>query len=326
MSDNIPFEIHEDIVKMLTVRSLIQFQSVSKAWKSLIDSSRFIAQYSTQQQHLLVRGRIIGCTHGLLCVYGHCHNSDTVMAVVWNPSIRKSVGVVVPKDGIYITALGFGVCRETNDPKIVMPNKVKRGTNIPCQVEVFILSNGAWRSPYSTNLPRNTFLFDVPQMVIDGFLYWLASEKIASCRYDNLIISFDITSEEFSEVNLPDCLEQHPSYQFLSMSKLRESLVVLRHDIIERDVDVWMMEDGVPKSFIKLFSVNVNRFYGSAMGLRKSGAPIVENCTLLVVYEPYSEHRDNIRIQGKSCTVSMYPYVETLLLQDQTDLRVYNDI
>ncbi|KAI3776478.1 hypothetical protein L1987_46263 [Smallanthus sonchifolius] len=203
-------------MKRLPVRSLIQFRSVSKAWKSLIDSSDFIAQYSAQQQHLLVSyhddsdkkfvsiadddtfpqhkvyltvprfvegGRIIGCSHGLLCVYGHC----TTLEQSW-------------------------------------------------------LLTGAWRSPYRTNLPRNTIHFGDFQVVIDGFLYSLATEKITSGRYDKLIISFDITSEEFSEVNLPDCLAHHPCYQTLSMSKLRESLVVLRHDVIERDVVVWMME------------------------------------------------------------------------------------
>ncbi|MFS8020210.1 putative F-box domain-containing protein [Helianthus anomalus] len=48
MSDNIPFEIQVEIIKKLRVKSLIQFRSVSKAWKSLIDSSDFITHYNTQ--------------------------------------------------------------------------------------------------------------------------------------------------------------------------------------------------------------------------------------------------------------------------------------
>ncbi|KAI3725454.1 hypothetical protein L1987_65242 [Smallanthus sonchifolius] len=54
MSDNIPFDIQAEIMKRLPVRSLIQFRSVSKAWKSLIDSSDFIKNYNGQQQHLFV--------------------------------------------------------------------------------------------------------------------------------------------------------------------------------------------------------------------------------------------------------------------------------
>ncbi|KAJ0818201.1 putative F-box domain-containing protein [Helianthus annuus] len=45
MSDNVPFEIQEEIIKRLPVKSLIRFRSVSKSWKSLIDSSNFITHY-----------------------------------------------------------------------------------------------------------------------------------------------------------------------------------------------------------------------------------------------------------------------------------------
>ncbi|KAJ0903599.1 putative F-box domain-containing protein [Helianthus annuus] len=60
MSDNIPFELQEEIIKrVLPVKSLLRFRSVSKQWKSLIDSSEFITHHTlnnkTQPQHLLVR-------------------------------------------------------------------------------------------------------------------------------------------------------------------------------------------------------------------------------------------------------------------------------
>ncbi|KAJ0827701.1 putative F-box domain-containing protein [Helianthus annuus] len=51
---NIPFDIQVKIMKRLPVKSLLQFRTVSKAWKSVIDSPRFIARYSGQQHHLLV--------------------------------------------------------------------------------------------------------------------------------------------------------------------------------------------------------------------------------------------------------------------------------
>ncbi|KAI3776454.1 hypothetical protein L1987_46239 [Smallanthus sonchifolius] len=134
MSDDIPFDIQAEIVKRLPVKSLIQFRSVSKAWKSLIDSSDFIAHYSSQQQHLLVRYahrvvdeekyisfvdddnsfpqqkvsltvpllvkmlkrcRIIGSSHGLLCLFGDYRDgrdapmSGTGRVVLWNLSIGK---------------------------------------------------------------------------------------------------------------------------------------------------------------------------------------------------------------------------------------------
>ncbi|KAJ0456157.1 putative F-box domain-containing protein [Helianthus annuus] len=145
MSDHIPFEIQSEIMNRLPVKSLIRFRSVCKPWKSLIVSSDFVAHYSSQQQHLLVRYKeeyvsfvdddsfpqhrvcvtvppllnnleypvLVGSSHGLLCFKRNYRPRDG--AVIWNPSIRKVVAVNVP----HVEYVGFEVCRETMDPKIV---------------------------------------------------------------------------------------------------------------------------------------------------------------------------------------------------------------
>ncbi|GKB61169.1 ribonuclease H-like domain-containing protein [Tanacetum coccineum] len=46
MSDNIPFDIQTEIIKRAPVKSVIRFRTVSKSWKSLIDSSEFIAVFN----------------------------------------------------------------------------------------------------------------------------------------------------------------------------------------------------------------------------------------------------------------------------------------
>ncbi|KAK1423677.1 hypothetical protein QVD17_18984 [Tagetes erecta] len=230
MSDNIPFEIQTEIIQRLPVKSLIRFRSVSKTWKSLIDSSDFVARYSGQQrllvgydglldfkqkyvsvvdddtfpQHkvyvhvplmvkMLKRSTTIDGSHGLLCSHGDYQldrdspTFGTGRAVMWNPSIRKAVSVVVPNVayGTFETVLGFGVCRETNDPKIVKIIHISNGRDvgsitciIPRQVEVFTLSTNAWRYSYS-NLPRKSIHFSYYRVVIDGFIYWLATDRIA---------------------------------------------------------------------------------------------------------------------------------------------------
>ncbi|KAM0023366.1 putative F-box domain-containing protein [Helianthus debilis subsp. tardiflorus] len=382
MLDNIPFEIQEEIMKRLPVRSLIQFRSVSKAWKSLIDSSRFITNYSNQQKHLLVRyhhhvGSVhskekyvsivdddsfphqrisitlplcvrilkdyysIGSSHGLLCFYGlyrdyYGPNTKTEKVVLWNPSVRKAAAFVVPNSGdryAYGTVLGFGVCRQTNDPKIVKiayMHSWEEDMEIPRQVEVFTLSTRSWRSSYGTNLPRKSIEFGCDGRCIDGFYYWLATDR-STIDDDlwayNLIISFDITSEEFREVNLPDSLVYDGSKHDLSFSSLRESLVVLRrneHD--ENVVDVWLMEDGVSKPFTKLFTIySPNAVLYCVWEFRKSGEPVfltvdndadlckVPTPLMIAVYEPKSKHISNLDlgINGE-CSFDVYSYVETL--------------
>ncbi|GJS20101.1 putative F-box domain-containing protein [Tanacetum coccineum] len=149
---------------------------------------------------------VVGSSHGLFCFYGY--SSGMNMAVVWNPSIRKSVNVVVPNvfHGQYENVLGFGVCGNRYDVKILL-----RVTN----------------------------------MDDDGFQSY------------NLIMSFDMKSEEFEEIYLPERLALNGDIDY-PISKLRESLVVLEYNIdAENPVySVWMMEDDVSKSFTKLFTIN----------------------------------------------------------------------
>ncbi|KAK1441064.1 hypothetical protein QVD17_06901 [Tagetes erecta] len=382
MSNNLPFEIQTEIIKRLPVKSLIQFRSVSKSWKSLIESVDFIVRYNAQQtqlQHLVIRYYdnfisvvdddtfplrkvhvtipwcvkwynffwIVGCSNGLMGLYGYCRegcggpNSRTGMAVIWNLSIRKAVAVVVPyvkNQMIYENVLGFGVCRETSDPKIVKITQInsleatESITCIPSQVEVFTLTTKAWRNSYG-NLPRKSIKFGDSKVVIEGVLYWLAIDRIkldGEFVFYNLVISFDMTSEEFKEINLPDTLAHN--HHNLHISNLLNSLVVLESHVYSNDPVsvVWMMKDGVPKSFTKLFAINFHTGHASLRGFRKSGAPIValaeDGRLLLVVYEPYAKHIDDFWIHGGKYSFLVYPYVKSLLLLDQPDHIVYNDI
>ncbi|KAJ0639590.1 putative F-box domain-containing protein [Helianthus annuus] len=163
MSANIPFEIQEEIIKrVLPVKSLIRFRSVSKQWKSLIESSEFITEHSvnpTQANHLLItyvvvdyrskvekyvsivdddsfphhqfspdvppyplwRPHVFGCSHGLVCLL------DPILAaaIVWNPSVRKAVGIELPDARhAFGFGFGFGVCPRTFDPKIVKISEI----------------------------------------------------------------------------------------------------------------------------------------------------------------------------------------------------------
>ncbi|GJY12604.1 probable galacturonosyltransferase 7 isoform X2 [Tanacetum coccineum] len=135
MSDNIPFDIQQEIIKKVSnVKSLVQFRSVSKRWKSFIDSSEFIAGYGARHTHphsfilrykfdkiclvdddnetfevqpefapfvlspllKLIVSYVVGTCHGLLCLFGLHKGYGKWMIVIWNPSIRKSFGIALP--------------------------------------------------------------------------------------------------------------------------------------------------------------------------------------------------------------------------------------
>ncbi|XP_076920498.1 F-box/kelch-repeat protein At3g23880-like [Bidens hawaiensis] len=200
MSDNIPFEIQPEVIKRVhPVKSLIRFGSVCKQWKSLIDSPEFITHHllvNTQPHRLLIRHSLafkVECvsivdddvttfpehtfyptvppiattklmqdsSHGLVCFDREPSN----FIVVWNPSIRKSVGIMSPVD-TYIA--GFGVCPSTSDVKIVA---IKTDST----AEVFTLTTRIWR-----RIPMNLFstcksiIFTYNQVVVDGVVHWAA--------------------------------------------------------------------------------------------------------------------------------------------------------
>ncbi|GKE44220.1 putative F-box domain-containing protein [Tanacetum coccineum] len=123
-------------------------------------------------------------------------------AVIWNPTIGKSVAIDVPhvldKEE---TVIGFGVWHHTSDPKLVKINDTSHSSE--WQVEVFTLSSVVWRSPHM-NLPNESIMFTSIQVNIDGFIYWLSYDTSESDEHWlSLIMSFDMTSEEFTEVSLP---------------------------------------------------------------------------------------------------------------------------
>ncbi|KAJ0555264.1 putative F-box domain-containing protein [Helianthus annuus] len=370
MPANMPFEIQEEIIKrVLPVKSLVRLRSVSKEWKSLIDSSKFITHHHSrmnqaQPHHLLVSYKdkvdsevkyvsvvdddnfpqqklfcsaavsptvklvngvlILGCSHGLVCLAGATRDQVNRLIVVWNPSIRKSVGIVLP---FGINVFGFGVCPKTSDPKIVM---IPRSVGYDAIAEVFTLSSGsgsgsgAWRS-IPMNLPHKLYVFPHTPIVIDGVMHWAAYDHFVQTDdvLHRRIISFDLTSEEFGEVDLPDGLARLARSRSLNISKLNQSLVVLDyHSSGDGAVcDVWMMlQNGVPKSsFTKLFTLKVRP--NSIIGFRKNGLPIM--CQPhrldgeLQVYEPGSEHMIGLGIYG--WVFNMASYTESLLLLNHSD-------
>nr|XP_043632933.1 F-box/kelch-repeat protein At3g06240-like [Erigeron canadensis] len=364
MTDDIPIEMHVEIMKRLPVKSVAVFRSVSKAWKSMIDSRLFITDYTNFHQHhrLLIRYEVVntfpykktetkyvsivdndtfsqhefdtvcnvpvsfqrlnkldlvGTSHGLFCLSGYSREDgcDKRTALIWNPSLGKSIAVDVPS--VY-PVLGFGVYPDTFDPMIVMISNAKH----PKPVLVFTLSSRVWRVPRG-NLPAKSIYFPnvSPVATHDRCIYWKAFKKNI-----NLVVSFDMVSEDFTEINLPPSVA-HWKYHRFSISKIKESLALVEYsyDAEKQVCGVWIMvEDGVSKLFTKLFTINT--FETKVLGFSKNDRPIMENviakdgvAASLVVYESSTGAIENVWIIGKRDSFSASSYTETLLLLDELD-------
>ncbi|KAF5823755.1 putative F-box domain-containing protein [Helianthus annuus] len=381
MSDHIPFDIQVEIIKRLPIRSLIRVRSVSKVWKSVIESSDFIVDYTVhnhdQPQHLLIRydnlyseetyvsivdddtfpqnkvsiivppsvnllwdSFVVGASHGLVCLFGYYRNHDdaeyysgTAMAVLWNPSIRKSVAIAVPDvDWPAGTNFGFGVCPATSDPKIVKITDThthKRMKGVSCSrhwlVEVFSLSSRVWRSSVG-NLSDNLFEIKWPhsQVIIDGSVYWFGTKISTSDTKFELFISFDLSTEEFREIYLPNTLAFHdPMYMYLF--KLCDSLIVLQEWSMNGIYKVWMMDNGDSKSFTNLCNVNIPNLSSCPLEFRRNGElmmRLTDDSDALIVYNPFLEHMNDLGIEGQCYSSLVSSYTESLILLDQADTLV----
>ncbi|GJU15196.1 F-box protein-like protein [Tanacetum coccineum] len=369
MSDNIPFKIQTEIIKRVSdVKSLLRLRSVSKQWKSFIDSPQFIAGYGarktqphtlllryqekfqvkylsvnndtlTQQQDLVPNAstlmkhlrelEVIGYSRGLLCLYGTCTWS---MFVLWNPSIRRSVGIVHHNitDGVF----GFAVCPVTNEPTIVK-------YSYPCIVEVFTLSSKRW-TVIQCNKPCKPVQFHErshgrSQVVIGSCIYRVSYETIllqyGYYAHKYMIVSFDLNAKEFKAINFPDTITNQ-SYMptRLFISKLRESLVLF---VPDRQVGVWKMEHDC--SFTKLFTFNTpERSITKILGFRENDEVILETFreeakqfgiydSAVEVYNPWSRNIIKFPIYGQRNSFFISSYKETLLLLDHLDSSVYDD-
>ncbi|GJT89752.1 F-box domain containing protein [Tanacetum coccineum] len=215
------------------------------------------------------------------------------MVVLWNPFIRKSVGIPVPN--VYgspygYTVVGFGVCPDTNDPKLVKINVIKT-PSICWEVQVFTLSSRVWKTVY-IGAPFKSFDLMWDHVFIDGIIYWRSS--------GSFIISFDLKSKKFGEV----C----------------EMWVC----------GVWMRKDGVDKPFTKIYTVKVEgkSVLYRVLGFRNNGEVVLQldddfQGSQIEVYEPSSGRINSVGITGERLTFTAWSYMKTLLLLDESNSIIH---
>ncbi|GKD49328.1 F-box domain containing protein [Tanacetum coccineum] len=260
-----------DIMNRLPVKSLLQFRTVSKKWKFSIDNFEFICNYGVRERnsccfnlsykhdnhgfmylvdenlafrHMDSNLNIISLTpvassEGVWCfAFG-----DNSMLLLWNPSIKKSVGMSVPnytfQPDLPKMIFGFGIRPVTLKPTILK-------INYP------LYSDGPW------------FYND------DGI-----SNKIYT------IVLFDLVTHQFHVQDMPEHVrvrEFSPPYY---ISQLGDSLIISGsfdfgnfHIIYAWALEV---EGGFVSSCSLLFTIpHPAGHYLKLLGFSKDNQPIVE--------------------------------------------------
>ncbi|XP_076920045.1 F-box protein At3g07870-like [Bidens hawaiensis] len=259
--------------------------------------------------------RVVGYCQGVVCFSDDLFDSMH-MVVLWNPSIRKSLRLLVPD--CEQTWLGFGVCPVTHDPKVVRIVYVIAMEDPPL-VEVFSLASRAWRKP--CNRLRNTIQVTWSQVCFNGAIHWVAYEKRIDTTPRCLIVSFELVHEVFDEMSLPDGLaQQHVSN--LSISTRKGQLTVIEYDMEKgkEGCGVWVMKEyGVMGSWEKLYVIQLPGLLRRVVGFRMNGDMILALKNHELVFVDCAGNVKSLGIYGNIRSFFVGSYMESLILTNQLD-------
>ncbi|CAH1425357.1 unnamed protein product [Lactuca virosa] len=117
----------------------------------------------------------------------------------------------------------------------------------------------------------------------DGHLHWLGciGEKYESER----IVAFDLGSETFREIRLPDFILDDNRQN--SLGVLAEKLCVITHVRVDGTCDVWVMDKyGVAESWVKRYVFSRFNEYACVFGFTSRNEFLFEEDEYLVLYDP----------------------------------------
>ncbi|KAJ0953296.1 putative F-box domain-containing protein [Helianthus annuus] len=239
--------VHEDLVEEILVRSdvedLLRFKKVCKLWHSLITSSRFVNRHlkhsynkdriDNQIGHRRVtyvdddqdHNELVGSSNGLVCITSFCGSELSVV----NPLTGEVTELTRPPYmGFWLCCgFGFGFDSSTDDYKVIVKRK-----NQTC-VRVMSLKSNVWRV-----IEEVKYKFITKTGILsNGALHWIVEAENSK----KLIISFDLSKEEFKEIPQPDDVR----YGCSSNSHLgivKECLCIFRQSNCCFLDDLWMMK------------------------------------------------------------------------------------
>jgi hypothetical protein len=239
MSANIPSDIISDILTRLPVKSLTRFKSVSKSMLAFLGNPEFVKQHlkraNLKNPNLVLKHdsklfyvedeewskarrlplpfslclekvEISGSCNGILCISDQQCNQDIFL-------LNPSTGVFkhLPFSGFDIaavensfTTMGFGYHQAEDDYKVIRCVYIYDKPFIDidsyeCEARVYSLKAGEWKDigtiPYHLGYKAAIWLGN-------DFLIWKATIGLGRTgRY--LIVSYDMSKEEFKEIPQP---------------------------------------------------------------------------------------------------------------------------
>ena len=247
----------------------------------------------------------VGSCNGILC-FTDFISSKSKDAYLWNPSIRKFKRLpdtCLTQTQVLNVAHGFGYDSLNNDYKVVRISRTCAKPMLPPEVEVYSLSSNSWKRvgleiSWRPNVISYSFNGILAFPFVSGHLHWMI-EVIEGgggqeMCFTAMILSFDVNSEKFKELPLPDdkgsCITK-----CLASFKEKLALIKFGYGVQPHSMllcTIWVMREcGVFDSWNKLCVVPVESFL-NFIGFSDYGLLLVHKRSQLVSANSELESED----------------------------------
>lgn len=255
--------------------------------------------------------------------YQWCKGEDE--RFLWNPALNEFK--VLPRismnptnslshmnfDGV-TEFYGFGYDSVTKDYKVIVIKGYKdttkysshdKYTDYPLSIFIYSLRNDSWR--YWGDLPKYYYLsHNTCYVFVNDNVYWLGSTKSYSIFDFDVIISFNLASENFQELHLPSydkAVEERPT-----LAVCDDSIALLFGYNEKKCFVMWSFNEGF---WIKKCTINIDfNVYCRPLGHWKKNTLLFQGDYTLILYDLetneicYLEYP--MDVYGKCVNISAY--------------------
>ncbi|GJY60712.1 putative F-box domain-containing protein [Tanacetum coccineum] len=225
MAEVVVFDAVEQILVRLESKDLIRFKTVCKSWHSLISSPSFVKAHLNFTRNKDIYNNNLGHRRiVMLKIFinmskydkGRCYNIYEGWGYYnkWE-IVGASNGLrlgncgrrpLLPKDVTFAFWSCFGYDSSTDDYKVVMG--IRKPLDGPI-VQALSLKSNTWKL---FGQVKYRFYHNQPGIFFNGALYWFVFDANNKTENKPLIVSFNLSKEEFVEVSQPDHIQYKWDY------------------------------------------------------------------------------------------------------------------